>query len=346
MLKYVKLFESYLNEATIQVMATKNVKLGKGIEEEITLAQKLSEELQEMAEDFKKKFEPMKATLDKYDADIMEKLNSLNINAVKVGKITAKLQKKKGKLTDSYKTLWEKALDKVNEATKKVLMEIQTANKKQNPDSEWMEYEKETNEGLKEIKDLGEKFLSKIKKWTSSVWNKLKGSIDNHEEAVNDLEKLSLKPIPLKESLMINESSNPNIDKLDIWFKKLVSSSGKCKTKEGEMVRAMMKICYRYFNDGDFFWRGYGIETAGPAAYFLMKYGTPEISSIIKEADGVGNSGASQYGAKDKYLILLDKASKALCEYIESKKEKYEPNSIDMLDFYDEAKNKWKHNLV
>lgn len=53
-------------------------------------------------------------------------------------------------------------------------------------------------------------------------------------------------------------------------FDKLVPSSGDSKFVEGEMIRAMNRIVYRWYNDGDKFWQGYGTETAGPAHSFLV----------------------------------------------------------------------------
>lgn len=56
----------------------------------------------------------------------------------------------------------------------------------------------------------------------------------------------------------------------DHLFDLLVPQSGKCETLAGEIIRAANKIDYRWFNDGDRFFEGYGIETCGQPAYFLM----------------------------------------------------------------------------
>lgn len=53
-------------------------------------------------------------------------------------------------------------------------------------------------------------------------------------------------------------------------FDALVPSEGPAATLEGEFLRAVNKIVYRYFNDGDYWYCGYGCETCGPAAAFLM----------------------------------------------------------------------------
>ena len=62
-------------------------------------------------------------------------------------------------------------------------------------------------------------------------------------------------------------------DPFETAFDLLVPDSGKAETLAGELIRAMMKIMYRDYNDGDLFYEGYGLETAAPAASFLMEHG-------------------------------------------------------------------------
>ena len=68
---------------------------------------------------------------------------------------------------------------------------------------------------------------------------------------------------------MLDELSKAD-DKLELLFDKLVPSSGKADSVAGEMVRAMMRILYRDYNDGDVFYEGYGLETCGDSAEYLM----------------------------------------------------------------------------
>lgn len=62
-------------------------------------------------------------------------------------------------------------------------------------------------------------------------------------------------------------------DPFETAFDLLVPESGKCETLAGEMVRAMMRLLYRDYNDGDLFYESYGLEVAAPAAAFLMEHG-------------------------------------------------------------------------
>ena len=66
----------------------------------------------------------------------------------------------------------------------------------------------------------------------------------------------------------------------------LVPPSGKCDTLAGEIVRAMERILYRDWNDGDRFFSGYGLETCGGSAEFLMDFTDNTIrAKFIKIAD-------------------------------------------------------------
>lgn len=64
-------------------------------------------------------------------------------------------------------------------------------------------------------------------------------------------------------------SSEPH-EALQVLFDELVPASGPADTVAGELVRAMMKILYRDWNDGDVFYEGYGIETCGPAVSYIV----------------------------------------------------------------------------
>ena len=62
-------------------------------------------------------------------------------------------------------------------------------------------------------------------------------------------------------------------DKHEVLFNALVPGAGACDTVAGELIRAITKIMYRDWNDGDLFYEGYGIETAGNAASYLSDHG-------------------------------------------------------------------------
>ena len=62
-------------------------------------------------------------------------------------------------------------------------------------------------------------------------------------------------------------------DQFHTAFDLLVPREGKADTLAGELIRAIMRLIYRDWNDGDLFYEGYGLETCAPAASFLMDNG-------------------------------------------------------------------------
>lgn len=117
----------------------------------------------------------------------------------------------------------------------------------------------------------------------------------------------------------------PNSKRCDALFEKLVPSEGQADTVEGEMIRAISRIGYRYFNDGDYFYEGYGCETAGPAHAYLVKYSPlgSKLSTIFNRAVGK---------VDDAYEALIDRAVGIIVNYVESRAGNYEPNTKDSLD--------------
>jgi len=107
-------------------------------------------------------------------------------------------------------------------------------------------------------------------------------------------------------------------------YANLVPSMGNAGTMEGEILRAINKIVYRYYNDGDRYFEGYGCETAGPCHAFLVDE-TP-----------IGNSlkvifGFAEFSPNSKlYEQTLDLALEKVLDFIESKNGKYEVSDVDM----------------
>ena len=110
----------------------------------------------------------------------------------------------------------------------------------------------------------------------------------------------------------------------DVYFKQLIPGSGKCDTVEGEMLRAINKIIYRYYNDGDYFFEGYGCETAGPAHSYLIN--ESPLAKRLNEIFGATEFNRAQYN--DTVYVALE----TILDYIDGVKGQYQPNETDMLD--------------
>jgi len=133
---------------------------------------------------------------------------------------------------------------------------------------------------------------------------------------------------------------------LDKYFDELVPSSGKAGTVNGEIVRAANRIGYRWYNDGDKFFEGYGAVTAGPAMAFLTKH--DEIDGQIQDAfkrierSVVGTSSDQAY---EKFLEELFTLAVRHVEMIPNRK-----TNADLFDYdsdykdYDEEDDPWGYD--
>lgn len=106
-------------------------------------------------------------------------------------------------------------------------------------------------------------------------------------------------------------------------YEKLVPAFGHADTVEGEHLRAINRLIYRFNNDGDYFMVGYGIETAGPAHAYLKRSNDINIKHILNYAETC---------EEDTYNDYLYKALEAIVEWIESRNGEYRKNNQDMLD--------------
>ena len=114
--------------------------------------------------------------------------------------------------------------------------------------------------------------------------------------------------------------------KLGELFEELVPASGKAPTVAGEIVRAINRISYRNWNDGDHIGVGYGRETCNPAARYLGAKCGEEISSLVYAAWGIENDKA--------YDLILEQLEAAVLGYLEQHPElKAAENREDMFDY-------------
>lgn len=130
-------------------------------------------------------------------------------------------------------------------------------------------------------------------------------------------------------------------DKMDILFNELVPASGKADTKAGELVRAMMRIMYRDYNDGDIFYAGYGKETAGGSAAFLAANVDDAMANIIE------NIVDKDY-IDLNYTSALEIMAEHLIDFLIENPELFEePNEEDSRDYdaYDLFDNAKRHEF-
>ena len=73
----------------------------------------------------------------------------------------------------------------------------------------------------------------------------------------------------------------PDNKEFNALFDQHVPAQGHANTLGGELIRAVNKIVYRYYNDGDRVGVGYGNETCNPAARFIEE--NTKLEPLAKE---------------------------------------------------------------
>lgn len=119
---------------------------------------------------------------------------------------------------------------------------------------------------------------------------------------------------------------NETEEKLNELFEELVPVNGKSDTVAGELVRAVERITYRNWNDGDHIGVGYGKETCNPAARFIMARGCATMRKLVENMWGIEND--------DKYDAHVAALELSTITHIKLHPElKETPNNEDMWDF-------------
>ena len=110
-------------------------------------------------------------------------------------------------------------------------------------------------------------------------------------------------------------------------FDVLVPNSGKCDTLAGEIIRAINRIEYRWFNDGDRFNEDYGIESCGQPALFLANIevddGEPFWDLIID---------VDKDGDDDEYERMIENLKDKAIELLKTHNELLATETTDMYD--------------
>ena len=116
----------------------------------------------------------------------------------------------------------------------------------------------------------------------------------------------------------------------NVLFDKLVQRTGKSNFIEGEMLRAINRIAYRFYNDGDVYYEGYGCETAGPAHSFLIN--CTEINSVLQDKTRKAFDKECYAHDDEIYEAGLETVLTLIIDYIEGL-ENYTETDQEMFDY-------------
>lgn len=124
-------------------------------------------------------------------------------------------------------------------------------------------------------------------------------------------------------------------ERLNSYFEKLVPASGKADTVAGEIVRALSKIGYRYFNDGDMIGVDEGNETCNAPARYLAEKCPENVVALISKMWGAYKFDDKQY---EKSLYELVNTT---LDWLDTTDLASKGNDDDMLDWKEPEDDDW-----
>lgn len=118
-------------------------------------------------------------------------------------------------------------------------------------------------------------------------------------------------------------------NRLEKLFDEYVPSSGASKTVGGEIIRAVSRIGYRYFNDGDKIGMDSGNETCNCAGRYLKTVGFENEVALIWNGEVDNN-----FAFSDEYKERLNTFVEKCLEKLESNHDLFKTeNHDDMLNY-------------
>lgn len=163
-----------------------------------------------------------------------------------------------------------------------------------------------------------------------------KKAMEDEATAKAEAEKQAQRDMMREKYASLLDDIESSSDPIQTAFDALVPPSGPADTVAGELVRAMMRILYRDFNDGDVFYEGYGRETCGSSAVYLMY----KIEDLYYDFEQI----AQRTLEDDRYTSALhDISAKVLAHIKENPELLSEPNTEDSRDYdEDEMPSDWE----
>lgn len=130
-----------------------------------------------------------------------------------------------------------------------------------------------------------------------------------------------------------------SVKKLCALHESLVPDMGAVQTIEGEIVRAISRIGYRYFNDGDRIALNYGIETCDPAARYLCHICGGKIKDTIVSMASMADTYWDTTVYESYLIALTDEVMRFLEENPELVKQE---NVHDCFNYDEDCNNLWE----
>lgn len=107
----------------------------------------------------------------------------------------------------------------------------------------------------------------------------------------------------------------------------LLPREGRSANVGTEIIRALLRVYYRSYNDGDYFFWGYGLETAGPSMAFVYYHIDSEKIDQYIEDMTTGDL------IQKSYRFQLGKLTNMVLEYLTQHPELFDKPTESCVDF-------------
>ena len=125
-----------------------------------------------------------------------------------------------------------------------------------------------------------------------------------------------------------------NDERINELFDELVPACGKADTVAGEIIRAISRIGYRWYNDGDMLGVGYGKETCNPAGHYLASKVDRQTELRILHMMYISSMHQFRFFAEDLYEKNLEAIKGRVLDFLDAHPElKETKNEEDMFSY-------------
>lgn len=140
-----------------------------------------------------------------------------------------------------------------------------------------------------------------------------------------------------------NYSEDELRDILSELFDEFVPGQGKCETLAGELIRAVNRVGYRYFNDGDYFMTGYGLETCGPDMAFIYDNTDETVQKAIDRAADLNEMLYDDNQFDKEYSERINKVFNLVLQYLSANPDVFGMTTEDSRDYKSDIIDEWEY---
>lgn len=133
-------------------------------------------------------------------------------------------------------------------------------------------------------------------------------------------------------------------DCIEALFDEFVPAQGQCENLGAEIIRAMNRVGYRNYNDGDYFFTGYGLETCGSDMAFIYDNCDEDVQRAIDHVEELNQMMLGENRMSSEYDKRLFEAFVEIISYLESNPKVFGMPTEDSRSYESDILDKWEED--